>query len=629
MSGVSGFFFDMESSNSQTGGMLVKGYSGQWSSGSGWMDSTWGLASGGTAVHQGGVFSADYHVINNVPGYWFSFTWPSGTSPATKIRRILFQAPCQALQVIGEGQADTPLGVLYWDNSENSAKDFTVEVSDYTYPSFARLNDGQLETPVGMGVEDALYIGYLTPFNGIDLTPHNDYHNDYPAVMSGLYWNGAAWVGLSGFTDGTQNPAGTTLGMKGRLSWTTPADWKQCKPVGPEYAHGYWIKLAVSASLTPKTYISEVRIWPVLESLKKHKFAMTVRDRLVLINRPDAPDQADISRAYEEYGFAGTDSASQRIGGQDAVVAAQTVFNQGFIAKTEDWYLFNGYNPETFSFERAEAAGQTPINNQVVVRAPLTEADAKNLMGLYYINRTGAWYFAGIKVYKISEDVSWWDDSQSVPRIDLAHLHKACGVYWPERNWVIWAVPMTTSGLEQATNNRLIIYDLTLRAWLPPFTMSLASLTTAYHYNEHAPGKLGQLGLYGGTYAGRVVRLFGPDDTTDLGEPISAWAETGRLHFGSPQWHKIIRRLQLYGRASTGRNITVKIWTDGSADSANPARIISLSDLDGLASQLFGLEEENVNTQGRFFKFRFEFTDVTDVFGLQLGVSLVREWGAT
>lgn len=629
MSGVGGFFFEMESFNNQAGGMLVQGYSGQWSSGAGWMDGTFGLAANGTVVHNGGVFSADYHVVNNVPGYWFSFSWPSGTNAATRVRRILFQAPCQPLQVIGEGQPDTPLGFLFWDDSENSAKDFTVEVSDFTYPSFARLNDGQLESPVGMSAADALYVGYLTPFNSVDVTPHNDYHNDAASLMSGYYWNGIGWEGLPGFADGTQNPAGTTLGMKGRVSWTTPSAWRQCKPIGPEYSHGYWVKLVVSAPLAAKTYISEVRIWPVLEPLKKHKFAMTVRDRLVLVNRPDAPDQADISRAYEEYGFAGTDSASQRIGGQDAVVAAQTVFNQGFIAKTEDWYLFNGYNPDTFSFERAEAAGQTPINNQVVVRAPLTEADAKNLMGLYYLNRTGAWYFAGIKVYKISEDVSWWDDSRSVPRIDLAHVHEACGVYWPERNWVIWAVPMTVDGAEQAFNNRLIIYDLALRAWLPPFTLSLASLTTAYHYNEHAPGKLGQLGLYGGTYNGRIVRLFGPDDTTDLGDPIAAWAETGWLHFGSPQWHKIIRRLQLYGRASAGRSISVSIWTDGNSDAAKPSRIVSLADLDSLAGQLFGLEEENVNTQGRFFKFRFEFTDVTDVFGLQLGVSLIREWGAT
>ncbi|MBI4965355.1 MAG: hypothetical protein HY913_18910 [Desulfomonile tiedjei] len=629
MSGVSGFHFEMQSPNNRLGGMTVQGYSGEWAAGGGWLDHTSGLLTDGTVIHQGGVFSADYHVVNNVPGYWFSFAWPSGTGPGTLVRRILFQAPCQNLQVIGEGQPDTPLGFIYWDNSENSAKDFTVEVSDSTYPSFARLNDGQLESPVGMGSGDALFVGYLTPFNGVDLTPHNDYHNEVASIVSGYYWNGLAWISLPGFADRTQKPAGTTLGVKGRLSWTTPAAWRQCRPIGPEYPHGYWVKLVVSASLTPKTYISEASIWPVLEPLKKHKFALTVRDRMVLLNRPDASDQADISRAYEEYGFAGIDSASQRIGGQDAIVAAHTVFNQGFIAKTEDWYLFNGYSPETFSFERAEAAGQAPLNNQVVVKAPLTEADDKNLMGLYYINRTGAWYFAGIKVYKISEEVSWWDDTNSLPRLDLAHLHEACGVYWPERNWVIWAVPMITTGFGQETNNRLIIYDLTLRTWLPPFTISLASLTTAYHYNENAPGKLGQLGLYGGDYSGRVLRLFGPNDATDLGVPITAWAETGWLHFGSPQWYKIVRRLQLYGRTVAGESITVKIWADGKTDASNPVAGICLSSLEGLPNQLFGLEEENVNTQGRFFKFRFEFSDVTDVFGLQLGVSLIREWGAS
>jgi hypothetical protein len=623
MSGVEGLYFDMESGNTQLGSLNVNGYCGSWGSGSGWADNTAGLSSTGTAVHSGGVFHGEYHVVNSVPGYWLKVTCGSGTSPNTLLRRVLFRAPCQRVQVIGEGQPDTPLGFLYRDVSESSTKDFTVEVSDNTYPSFARLNDGNLENPVGVQIADEVYIGYLTPFNAVELTVHNDYHNENIAAVSGRYWTGAGWSDLSGFTDGTQDPAGKTLGKKGTLSWTLPSDWKQNRPVSPEYPHGYWVMLKFSAALTAKTYISEARIWPVLQPLKKHKFALTVRDRMVLCNRPDAPDQIDISRALEEYGFAGADSASLRIGGQDVIVAAEQAFNQGFIAKTEDWYILNGYNPQTFSVERAEAAGQAPINSRVVVRAPHTEADLKNLMGLYYINQAGAWYFAGLKVYQLSQDVSWWDPSSTVPRLDLDNLHKACGVYWPARNWVIWAVPMITDGVAQSTNNRLIVYDLTLRTWLPPFTLSLASMATAYQYHPHAAGKLGQMGLYGGDYSGRILRLFGPEDTSDQGAAVNAWVETGWLHFNAPEFKKLIRILTMYGKTQ-GPAVTLKVYVDGDT---NNGSTYTFDQLDELSGRLFAQEQKPHNVAGRFFKFRIEFSDVTDIFGFQIGASVVREWG--
>lgn len=624
MSGVNGFLFEIEDGNTQSGSMIVEGYNGTWNSGFGWTDNTDGLSGCGTVVHSGGAFAADYHVENNVPGYWFRFRWTNGTSSQTRVRRILFQAPCQNLQVIGEGQPDILLGFLYHDASESSTKDFTVEVSDDTYPTFARLNDGGLESPVGMDTADAVYLGYLTAFNAVELTPHNDYHNESPAALAAYYWNGSGWSSLSGFTDGTQEPAGTTLGKKGRLSWTTPEQWKQNRPISPQYPHGYWVKLQVTAPLTAKTYISEAKIWPVMTPLKKHRFAVTVRDRMVLCNRSDAPDQIDMSRALEEYGFAGTDSSSLRIGGQGETVAAVEAFNQGFIAKTDDWYLLNGYNPQTFSVERAEAAGQAPINNRVVVRAPHTEADLKNLMGLYYVNQAGAWYFAGLKVYQINGDVSWWDPAADNPKLDLDELYKSCGVYWPERNWVIWSVPMITEGTSQSYCNRLIVYDLTLRTWLPPFTIALGSIATAYHYNANAPGKLGQMGLYGGDHHGRVLRLFGPEETTDLGQTIQAWVETGWLHFGAPEFRKLLRILTVYGKTS-GDRITVSVYSDG--DESSPSTV-TFNDLTDPGTRLFAQEQESDNIRGRFFKFRISFSDVTDVYGLQIGASVIREWGA-
>ncbi len=136
------------------------------------------------------------------------------------------------------------------------------------------------------------------------------------------------------------------------------------------------------------------------------------------------------------------------------------------------------------------------------------------------------------------------------------------------------------------------------------------------------------MGLYAGDYQGRIIRLFGPADTTDFGEPIGAWIETGWLHLGSPDWIKLIRHFQIYGHTATGKDITVKIWADGNTDPDSPNYTILLSDLDELGGRFFSREEASLNTQGRFFKFRIEFQDVAHIFGIQIGASLIREWGA-
>lgn len=423
---VTGLFFDVSGPDTSGSALTIEAYIQDWvqvpdvtDSASRWSH-TGAITWPSTSLTQMRVTA-----ISNIEGHWIRVRPYSGTTSGFSLNRVLFRSPCQPLSRFGNGSTDTPLGFIYWDESTSSAKDFTIEVQDFSYPSFARLNDAALENPQGMAPGDFIYVGYLTKFQSVEITPHNDYHNSETSTLRGSYWNGTDWVSLSGFFDGSAEPAGTTFGKRGVIRWNTPDDWRPNRPIGSQYSYGYWIRLAVSAGLTPRTFISEAAIWPEYAPLKKYGFAITVRDRIILCNRSDSSDLLDISRPLEEFGFCGPDSASLRIGGAGAITGAVEVFNQGFIAKNDDWYLLNGYSPSTFSVERAEAAGQAPVNNRVLVRAPHMEADSKNLMGLYYINNRGAWHFAGLKVYRISDQVSWWDHTSQGPKLDLNNLGAA------------------------------------------------------------------------------------------------------------------------------------------------------------------------------------------------------------
>jgi hypothetical protein len=701
VSGVQGFSFDA-SGQLQSGVVKIEGYSGAWGdwSGVGFSD---GTASGGRPFAQSGVatlnssniFTTTYHTIFEQPGYWHRVSFPSGCSGG-ELTRILFQAPCQDLQVIGDGQPVRPLGFIYHDTSMNSAKDWTVQVSDYTIPSVARLNDGASSGAVGMQPGDYIYVGYLSKFDQMRWTPGNDNPNTSGASGFLEYWNGNSWSSLA-FSDGTQasglmgtvsvasggsgyvsgdvltvvdgvGTGGTvtvtsinsgtglvsgvsittagqnfssgyhstsgstsgsgcilnltavinsaTLAQKGFMSWASPADWRETRPISPSQQRGFWVRFFVNSNLRVDTYIAECELLPIPEAMTNYKYACTIRDRVVLLNRPDAPDQLGITRALEEYGMTGSDSYSLRVGGQDEIVGAVELFNQVFLGKTDCIQILNGYNPATFAAERAETGGQAPISNRVMAAASIAEADSKNKMGLYYLNQFGAWAFTGLQVYKLSAEVNWWDPTADNPRIDLEYLWRACGIFWPERSWVIWAVPFITGeNVSQTTNNYLIIYDLQLGTWLPPVPYPAASMCLAYHYADDAPAHRGEVGLYAGGYSGGIARIFSP--TADRG---NGWAVTGWMPHGGPKFQKLLRHLTAYGKG----DITIKIYADG--DASTIIKQPDVSELASIGAKLFAVEQENVNMQARFFKYRVDLAGDTDLYGLGLEFASVRGW---
>ena len=78
-------------------------------------------------------------------------------------------------------------------------------------------------------------------------------------------------------------------------------------------------------------------------------------------------------------------------------------------------------------------------------------------------------------------------------------------------------------------------------------------------------------------------------------------------------------------RKTADDTITVTAFGDGDTSAAIVAEFHDLSNLGG---KTFALEQESHNLQGRFFKFRIAFNDASEVYGLQIATSLIREWGA-
>ncbi len=95
------------------------------------------------------------------------------------------------------------------------------------------------------------FVGSDQPFSSINVTV--GVANVIAATLTLGYWNGSVWATVVGKVDGTESPAGTTLGATGTISFTQPTDWVKTgtttTPTGPTVSM-YWIMIMSSAALT-------------------------------------------------------------------------------------------------------------------------------------------------------------------------------------------------------------------------------------------------------------------------------------------------------------------------------------------------------------------------------------------
>ncbi len=625
-----------------TGTAAIEYWDGnRWTDGSGFSDGTLDGAipfgRSGAVSYNGSYTEPSIATLEGVQGYFFRLSFVNGLSSRTSLTRVQVQyEPAQLLSNLDDGFPDYPAGVIV--DTGATVQDYTAEAIDDTNTDMATVwlcNGDPAESPDAFGADGAVYVGGPSRFNQVMLEPHHVYYNQAESKLSVAYWNGTRYVSLA-VDDTTMGSGGETLNKKGVVSWDLPSDWKIHRPIdSPDICRAYWVRITVSNDLTAPTGIYEARIWDVPESLPKYKYAVVANNRLFLASRPDAPSQIDISREREEFGFSGNDSAGIYLGG-DSITAVFAAWDNVIICQPSEMRALTFGSPSEWNITKLQVT-ETPVNSRVVVHAPIggPQSAGTTKQGLFFLNHRGAWVYSGLQAdqafatgqgVNLSQDLNWWDE-EALPRIDKNYLFRACGVYWPEKNWVIWSVPMITSSgqTSQTTNNRLIVHDLNLGAWLPPFTIAVASICVAHHHQEAAPGKLGQLGLYAGDYAGRILRLF--SDTTDKdasGEPIAipAWVETGWTDFGLRS-RKFLRTVSMIGETG-GDAVTVSFHRDGSSNA--DTAVVRFEDVAGPVGKEAQFECEPSNRSARYWKWRIAAEGPSTIHQVHLEMEADRDW---
>lgn len=520
--------------------------------GTGWSAVT-GMIDGTNGLTKNGIVSFDavdvrYGEVGGLAGFWYRARLEGYNGSELKIVRMRLKSGVAPLANIGSGIDDIAMGFIYYDASVNSWKDYSLEVADSTQITFARLNDGAAENPVGMGPDDFVYIGGIDEFLNVKIEFERNHSNLNNATLSAEYWNGSSWTAVGSFVDGTTYD-GKTFNQSGYLRFTCD-NWKP-RRIGAVGSLGYWLRLKVNAYLTAATYVCEVRVLSKPKPLGMYRLVCALRDRLALIGRSDAPDQIDISREGEEYGFNGDDSCSVRIGGQGPITAAVEAFNQLWVCKGSEWYMLNGYNPATFAIERAETSSQTPAAHYSIVSAPIKLSDGINRHGLYFVNQSGVWNFTGLQVNSITDFVNWFEggDVNAVADVGVVGLFNAA-------KYELW---WRISFIDEAGNavSRIIVYDLGRQTWNCPFETD-AEVICGVRFVDGA-GSNSRGVVLGGTGDGRLVMLDeGPDDNKTRS------CQTGWINFKSPEWEKRIHGMRIFGQFEG--DLTVSLSRDGMKD---------------------------------------------------------------
>jgi hypothetical protein len=186
---------------------------------------------------------------------------------------------------------------------------------------------------------------------------------------------------------------------------------------------------------------------------------------------------------------------------------------------------------------------------------------------------------------------------------------------------------VTGAGTSQSTCNYLIVYDCGKGAWLPSFTVPVASLCQAKVAKSTAPGGVGETILLAGGQDGYIYRIFDTAATTDSGTAIASSVETGWLSFDAPNLEKILRTAQIFGSITTG-DLTLQVRIDGE-ETTDTLRTFTISSLSLSADKAYVLDFAHRNITANMFKFILSWSGPGSIYGCQLEVGAVRGWPTT
>lgn len=469
-------------------------------------------------------------LIDNSYGYFLRVGVSAALSGTVNIKAIYLYYNIQALPSIWDGKFIRPDGFVKTTDGTTYV-DYTVEVTDSAKSTVATL--GGLTTATGV-----FYLKAANKFRAAKITMSTTNVNTAASTLSAKYRkNDDTWAALT-IVDGTSTGS-KTLSQTGLISWSWPADIITTK-VDADQIPLWTIQFFVSADLSASVDIAEIEIIQYTvgaDTLKPFNNTIYHKNRVFMTGRADALNYLFYSAEFKPDVWTGSDTGYIGIPSGKPITAMHRFYNELFVATDDEIYLLEGYSPPTFGLLKINTGG-------VGVSGPHSVVSVAKM--LYFMHSTGFYRFDGIGVVVVSRPIRlFFDDQESAYYIPTSRFKQIFGRFNRVWSTVEWCV---SKGSTQATNNRILIFDVDHEGWwFDDIVASCLLKTETLAYQDL---------YYHGGYVGKVYQDY--TGTNDNGAAISAHITTRAMSVqGAKGWLCMLRFLKAKVGVQPAGSITI------------------------------------------------------------------------
>ena len=581
---------------------------------SSWQSGAWtnrsatdNTADSGKTLAKSGTFtwtpssSDTMRILGGIMGYWYKISFSANLSNSVEVIHCKVNYNLTALTNKWSGIYQTPLTVIFYDDSEGESVDYTVKLTSESFGTYMEM--------AGATESDYIYVKSAIPLTGFGLGVADEYENTEASVFDQIDdWDGDSWNAITtGIIDTTLNVTATaSLAQTGTILWNAAGRTVKKRTMSFDSLPGYWYRLSWTA---PMDGINEsVRLFYLAtvtfpEALFSYDGVVEFKGRAMYWGDPKYPNRlrfSVVSRpdAVEEEGK----SYTAEFGRMTKINRAIRFYNELLVFKEDSIWLLEGYAPENFGILR--------LTDTVGCCAPKTVASIEvGFAGMHadepltiaiWVDTDGVYILDGRKPRKISEPIRQYFDTEYSTAIAAANLAKLQAFVDPLKNEYHLLLP----------NGTELVYNYVYEEWYPPWERTVGASTSYVTCGLNFRGTDNRYYVYAGNSAGMVFKLEA--DTSDKNEANADVAIHQKLKSRAISYEQadtysvdfLFRGVTLEAKARTSGSVITTFYKDLQTSGTALAVPANIS----LVNTGYGLAIDRVDTsQQNCMCFQLEF----------------------
>lgn len=495
--------------------------------------------------------------------YWYKFEF-TNLDATTAISQITADMAFQPIRDLWDG-IDRRITYFKEEKASNDNNEYTVQVYEETYVS---TNEGTYADIGGLttATED-IVVGFLERMTGIQVGIVGGAGNDVAATLSGEYWNGTTWAGLTTILDSTKGSGSAAFNATGVFTWVPASISNEFMKVDDKLIPMFMYRFKFTGTLSANCKVFYIGGIPAEKSISGYKFPIFAHNRLMLCNdQYGRKNEVLIGAQHSPVVFNGDDSAKIYLGNEEELIAGASIYNQfgselysitAFFKENETWVI-TGDDPNEYRRYR--------VSGNIGISAPLTltsinippEANEGSFNVLVFQGHDNIYIFDGKTFRSIGDDIDDLFDVNSTTYVNPAKKQDSYGFYDDIKDEWHWLFAANSS----TDINKEFVYDFKRGKWYEISRGSGKEIQCGFSVMATDGNKYN----YAGIDTGYLERL--ENGTTMDGDDITFELTTGdvALAEGSQMYQTQIRHINLIAKAKTNTSNSINITHYGDTD---------------------------------------------------------------